>query len=98
LIFAIATIHVKPGTQEDCIAAAKACIAETQKEPGCISYDLHASMTEPGKLVFVERWESRAHLDAHTKTPHFLAWRAAGAPFITDRHIEVIYPEQVTGL
>ena len=98
MIFAIATIHVKPGTQDACIAAAQACLAETRKEPGCISYDLHASVTEAGKLVFVERWESRAHLDAHTKTPHFLAWREAGAPFITDRHIEVIYPEQVTGL
>jgi quinol monooxygenase YgiN len=98
LIFVISTIHIKPGTQEACIAAAKACVTETRKEDGCLSYDLHASVTEADKLVFVERWESRAHLDAHTRTPHFLAWRQIAGPLITDRNVEIINPAEVTGL
>ena len=97
MIFVISTIRIKPGAQDACIAAAKPCVAETRKENGCLSYDLHASVTEAEKLVFVERWESRAHLDAHARTPHFQAWREAAGPLIVDRNIEVIHPEKVTG-
>ena len=98
MIFVIATAWIKPGTLDACLAAAKPCIAETVKEKGCISYDVHVSITEPEKLVFVERWESKAHLDAHTQTPHFKTWRAQGAEFVVKRSVEVIIPASVGGL
>jgi quinol monooxygenase YgiN len=34
---------------------------------------------DPGLIHINERWESRAHLDAHMKTAHFATWRDAGA-------------------
>ncbi|HEV2574965.1 putative quinol monooxygenase [Methylocella sp. CPCC 101449] len=98
MIYVISTAHLKPGTQAQAVAAAKPCLAETLKEDGCLSYDLHVSVSDPDKVVFVERWESRDHLAAHTRTPHFLAWRAAAADFVANRTVEVIDPAQVTGL
>jgi quinol monooxygenase YgiN len=71
LIYVVATLNVKPEMRAELLDAATACIAATRKEPGCISYDSHESVTDPGKLVFVEQWESKEALDAHFKTSHF---------------------------
>lgn len=47
-------------------------IEETRKESGCISYDLCQDIDMPNILTFIEKWESKQHLDAHMKTAHFL--------------------------
>lgn len=47
-------------------------IEETRKEEGCISYDLCEDMDKPNVLTFIEKWESKQHLDLHMKTAHFL--------------------------
>jgi quinol monooxygenase YgiN len=90
MIYVVATITIKPDKREETLAAAKIAIAATQKEAGCISYDLHESVTNPGTYVFVERWESREALTAHSRAEHFKVWRAAGAEGITSRRIEII--------
>ena len=98
MIFVISTARIKPGSLDACLAAARPCIAETVKENGCIGYDVHTSITDPEKVVFVERWESRAHLDAHLTTEHFKVWRAKGAEFVVARTVEIITPERVDSL
>ena len=90
MIYVVATLTIHQGMSETLLAAARPAIAETRKEVGCISYDLHHSVTDPDTFVFVERWEAREHLAAHMKAPHFLAWRAAGGPCIATRKIEII--------
>jgi quinol monooxygenase YgiN len=95
MIYVIATLTIKPGSKEALEAPAAACIAETRKEKGCISYELFASMHDPEKLVFVEQWESREALTAHSKQPHLQAWRDASAPHLVERRIEVVHPDRV---
>ncbi|MCB1439818.1 MAG: antibiotic biosynthesis monooxygenase [Nitratireductor sp.] len=90
MIHLIATLKIKPGSLEDIRAHAMPCIAATRLEPGCISYDLHQSLSEPDTLVFVERWKDRPALDAHFGMPHLVEWRDNGAPFILERRIEII--------
>ena len=58
MIYVVATLTIKPETRAEFIAAATACIKETRKEPGNIAYDLHESVTDPAKMVFVEQWEN----------------------------------------
>ena len=48
-------------------------IEPTRKESGCISYELYQDSTNPGRLTFIEEWESQEHLDVHLKTPHLVA-------------------------
>jgi quinol monooxygenase YgiN len=95
VIYVIAEVRVKPGTADKAIAAARACVAETVKEYGCISYDMHQSVTDPARLVLVERWETQDALKRHFDTPHFKAWRAAGPEFVAERKVEVVTPEKI---
>jgi urease accessory protein len=65
LIYVVATLSVKPEARAELIEAAKACIAETRKEAGNIAYDLHESVTDPTRMVFVEQWENAEALVPH---------------------------------
>src|SRR5665213_733761 len=98
MIYVVAELRLKPGTVDKAVVEARKVVAGTVKEDGCIFYDMHRSIHDPDKLVVVERWASRAALDAHMKTPHLRAWRAAGKEFIADRKVEIITPEKVDTL
>jgi quinol monooxygenase YgiN len=96
VIYVVATLTVKPETRAEFIAAATACIRETRKEPGNIACDLHESVTDPSKMVFVEQRENAdvlvPHRGAeHTKTFGRVAVKCMSAP----PKIEVITPEKV---
>ncbi|MGX7741348.1 putative quinol monooxygenase [Rhodopseudomonas parapalustris] len=80
MIYVVATTQVKPESRDAYIAGAKACIAETRKEKGCISYENHISINDPNTFVVVERWESREDLNAHARAPHMKVWRELSAP------------------
>lgn len=98
MIFLIATLTIKPGSLPAIREAVMPCIEATRKEEGCVSYDLHESITDPNTLVFVERWESREALTAHFSAPHLIAWRDAGGEYFTGRKIEIIHPDHVETL
>jgi quinol monooxygenase YgiN len=96
LIYVIATLTVKPEKRAELIAAAKACIAETRKEAGNIAYDLHESITDPARLVFVEQWENVEALEPHRKADHMRTFgRVAVQCFDAPPKIEIITPADV---
>ncbi len=37
---------------------------------GCINYDLHRSVEDPGTFMFYENWESRPLWEQHMESPH----------------------------
>lgn len=80
MIYVVATTQVKPEGRAAYIEGAKICIAETRKEKGCVAYELHASVNDPDLFVFVERWETRDDLTAHSRAPHVKVWRELSAP------------------
>lgn len=45
-------------------------------EDGCICYDYYFSEKDPNELLLLERWESKAHQQAHLTTPHMDTLRA----------------------
>ena len=98
MIYVIAELRVRSEMADKAFAAARQTVAATVKEDGCISYDMHQSVSDPSRLVVVERWASRDALSRHLETPHLKAWRAAGAEFIVDRKVEVVTPEKVDEL
>ncbi len=95
MIYVIATLRAHPDRLSKLLEAAKAVIAATRKEEGCIFYDLHQSITEPNQVVFVERWTSREALGKHFEQPHMATWRAASGECIESRSVEIIAPEHV---
>jgi quinol monooxygenase YgiN len=96
VIYVVATLTVKPETRAEFIAGATACIAETRKERGNIAYDLHESVTDPSKMVFVEQWENAEALVPHRGTDHMKAFgRVAVKCMTVPPRIEVITPAKV---
>jgi quinol monooxygenase YgiN len=96
VIYVVATLTVKPEARAELIAGATACIKETRKEAGNIGYDLHESVTDPTRMVFVEQWENAEALVPHRATLHMktfgrIAVRCMAAP----PRIEIITPAQV---
>jgi quinol monooxygenase YgiN len=96
MIYVVATLTVNPETRAEFIAAATACIKETRKEPGNIAYDLHESVTDPAKMVFVEQWENAEALVPHRASEHMKTFlRTAVKCFVSPPKIEIITPEKV---
>lgn len=96
MIYVVATLTVKPEMRAELIEAAKACIAETRKESGNIAYDMHESVTDPSRMVFVEQWENAEVLAPHGKSDHMRAFgRVAVKCFAAPPKIEIITPEKV---
>ena len=54
------------------------------KEAGCERYDFYQSPDDATKIVFVEEWTSRAHLEAHFEQPHFKAFFGALSPLLAE--------------
>jgi quinol monooxygenase YgiN len=98
MIFVVATMKTTSENQQVFVEAARECITETRKEAGCISYELHQSVSDADTFVFVERWENRESLEAHFKAPHLAKWRNEAGPLIVDKKVEIIAPETVDEL
>ena len=97
MIYVVATLTIKPETRADFIAAATACIKETRKEKGNIAYDLHESVTDSAKMVFVEQWENEDALVPHRTAEHMKTFgRVAVKCMTAPPKIEVITPANVT--
>jgi quinol monooxygenase YgiN len=96
VIYVVATLIVKPEAHAEFIAGATACIKETRKEPGNIAYDLHESVTDHAKMVFVEQWESAEALVPHRSTEHMKTFGRIVAKCVSaPPKIEIITPAKV---
>ena len=99
MLYVIATASVKPDRRDAFKQGAAACIAETRKEDGCLLYDLHESVTDPTRFVFVEQWTTRDALGAHGRAEHLREWRKiANECIAAPTRIEIIAPASVETL
>lgn len=95
MIYVFATLTIKPGTLDHLREPARVCTEATRKEDGCIAYDLHVDIANPGRLVFVEKWATREALTVHSQSAHLAAWRDACAPHLIERRVEVVHADKV---
>jgi quinol monooxygenase YgiN len=66
----VVSFQARPGKEAELRALLTGMLAPTRQEAGCINYDLHTSPDDPAKFLFYENWASKAHHQAHDKTPH----------------------------
>jgi autoinducer 2-degrading protein len=69
----LVTIKIKDATAEKFEAAFAKCRTATRKEKGNEAYSAVRSTKVKNEYVLYERWENFAALQAHLKTPHFVA-------------------------
>ena len=66
-----ARLKAKEGSEGELKELLLTLIEPSRSDEGCVKYDLHQAIKDPGLFVFYEIWESRDHLDKHARTPHF---------------------------
>jgi (4S)-4-hydroxy-5-phosphonooxypentane-2,3-dione isomerase len=76
------TVWVKPGHEQDFINASEANRRGTRQEPGNVRFDVLRHVDEPGRFFLYEVYRDPEGFTAHQKTPHYLAWREAVAPWM----------------
>ena len=64
-------IQVDEKNRAELIETAKELVEASQKDSGCISYDLFESATRPDVLMICETWKDDESLSAHSQAPHF---------------------------
>lgn len=95
MIYVVATFRIRPGALEPFVEAAYGLIDAARREPGCLYYDLHASVTEPDRMMCLEQWSDRAAFDLHSAAAPMTAFIAATAAFILTSRVEIIHPDSV---
>jgi quinol monooxygenase YgiN len=72
-------IAIDPAHRAEAVAAARDVMAETRREPGCISYTFSADLGDQAAFHLFEEWESPEALARHFETPHMARFQAAVA-------------------
>ncbi len=83
----VAIFQAKPGREEELAQALLKLVAPTRAEAGCLNYDLHRDQEVPGRFLFFENWETRAHWDAHMLTPHLKNHQTTSPPLVATAEI-----------
>ena len=100
MVIVLATIRIKPGKADQFISAFKDNLAAVHAEDGCIEYfpavDIDAGMAvqelDDNIVTICEKWESLAHLEAHAKAPHMLAYREQVKDIVEGMSLKVLQP------
>jgi quinol monooxygenase YgiN len=72
-IVVVGSLKARPGKEDEAEQVLSGLVEPTHAEAGCILYAMHRGVDDPARFAFVERWESRQHLDDHLATPHIAA-------------------------
>jgi quinol monooxygenase YgiN len=88
MIVLTGTVRIPADKLDQARPLMKAVIEATRQEDGCLFYSFGEDVLDPGLIVVAEAWRDEACVGAHLNSPHFLAWRDAGAALgIGDRQL-----------
>lgn len=99
MIHVVAVITTLPGKRDEVLAEFKKLVPLVHAEQGCIEYQPIVDADNVGDFqtalgadtyIVVEKWESMADLDAHSKAAHMAAYGQKMGSFIADRKIHVL--------
>ena len=88
----IATITVKPEYYEAFQPILKKLVEESQKEAGCLHYELNQSISNPNVYVVIETWASQVAIDSHNATSHFVEFASFAKDHVDGLDICVAKP------
>ncbi len=74
-----------PGTEERLGATLANYVVMTRNEPACRNVDLVASVTQGGRFLVVEKWDSAAALQAHLDSALMTEMARAAVPLLAQR-------------
>jgi len=94
------TVWVKPGHEQDFVAATRDNHYATRKEPGNVRFDVLGKEDDPTQFFLYEVYRSRDDFVAHQKTPHYLQWKETVGPLMAQprqgiKHLSLL-PDDAT--
>ncbi len=66
-----AFFQVKAGAREQFLSVCEPLVAASQKEAGCIAYDLFASNSREDVFLMCETWKDAEAIELHNASEHF---------------------------
>lgn len=70
----VATLKIKSEFRGAFQTIFKKLVEESQKEIGCIRYELNQRIDDPDVYIVIETWVSKQAINNHNQTPHFKAF------------------------
>lgn len=83
----VAEMLAKPGREADLRRELLDMVEKTRTEEGCVQYDLHVALDEPGRFVFYENWASPETLKAHSQSAHLKAFGEKAPELVAERRV-----------
>ena len=81
MIGVVAKLKIQDGKQAEFEQVAKDLMAKVKaNEPGCLTYQLYKSKSDPQTYIFMEQYANAEALESHGKTEYF---QAAGPKMAT---------------
>lgn len=77
MLIVTGTFEIDPESVSQGVTAARDMVAQTLKEPGCITYEFSQILGSENRFRVYEEWQDLAALEAHFVTPHMTTFRAA---------------------
>ncbi|PPC78613.1 antibiotic biosynthesis monooxygenase [Pokkaliibacter plantistimulans] len=98
MIAVIATITLREHSRDAFLQRMKQLVPLVLEEEGCIEYGPYIDIDAPaGKfdqdansVIMIERWESEAHLQAHSVAAHMQAYRQDVACWVVSVSLRVL--------
>ena len=72
----VARIKARPGKEKTLAAELAKLVAPTLVEEGCLQYDFHRDLEDPGNFLFFENWATKEQWLAHMESPQLQAYKA----------------------
>ncbi len=90
MVLEVGDIAVRPGSEDDFVAAYRGVREVLTSTPGCRSVRLTRGVESPSRFVLLVEWDSvAAHEENFRGSDRFTTWRAAIGPFFAHPpHVE----------
>ena len=69
MIVVLGSVTVQEGRMAEALALSRAHVLRSRAEPGCLEHGVSVDAENANRLVFVERWDGSAALQAHFAVP-----------------------------
>ena len=85
--------NVKEGSRQKFLQLLDTMVVESNKEDGCLFYELWNDIKRPGHFSLIEHWRYQQALAAHAKTQHWIHFNRTVNDFLEDKYDEHHYTE-----
>ena len=80
----VARIKAKPDRENALAAELIKLVAPTLVEAGCLQYDYHRDLEDPGNFLFFENWATKDQWLAHMESPQLKTYQAAADDLVDE--------------